>query len=126
MRNHHSIDTSHPRMDTTYLTKTQWLTISLIWKKKIMKRMQKNTSPQLHWMMMSRSKNQFQERHLYIHENSQHDLCPYPCLYSLNQLHLTQNDALQYMNLSDIFKFLNIITTARDKDIPSLEDILKL
>ena len=34
------------------------------------------------------------ERYLYIHENSQHDLCPYPCLYSLNLLHLNQNDAL--------------------------------
>ena len=33
------------------------------------------------------------ERHLYIHENSQHDLCPYPCLYSLNPLHVTQEDA---------------------------------
>ena len=36
------------------------------------------------------------ERHLCIHENSQHDLCPYPCPYSLTQLHLTPNDAPQY------------------------------
>ena len=33
------------------------------------------------------------ERHLCIHENSQHDVCPYPCPYSLNPLHLTQEDA---------------------------------
>ena len=32
------------------------------------------------------------DRHLCIHVNSQHDLCPYPCPYSLNQLHLTPND----------------------------------
>ena len=30
------------------------------------------------------------ERQLCIHENSQHDLCPYPSPYSLNPLHLTQ------------------------------------
>ena len=29
------------------------------------------------------------DRHLCIHEDSQHDLCPYPCPYSLDQLHLT-------------------------------------
>ena len=45
------------------------------------------------------------ERHLCIHENSQHDLCPYPWLYSLNLLYLTPEDALQYIDLSDIFKF---------------------
>ena len=66
------------------------------------------------------------ERHLCIHENSQHDLWPYPCPYSLNLLHLTQNDAPQYMDLSNIFAFLNVMTTACDEDISSLEDILKL
>ena len=66
------------------------------------------------------------ERHLCIHENSQHDLCPYPCPYSLNQLHLAENNAPQYMDLSDIFKFPNVMTSASDEDIPSLEDILKL
>ena len=61
------------------------------------------------------------ERHLCIHENSQHDLCPYPCPYSLNPLHLTQEETQQY--LSDIFEFPNVITNASDEDIPSLEDI---
>ena len=65
-------------------------------------------------------------RHLCIHENSQHDLCPYPCPYSLNQLHLSQNDASQYVDLSDIFDFPDVITTTSNKDIPNLEDILKL
>ena len=32
------------------------------------------------------------ERHLYIHENAQHDLCLYPCSYDLNLLHFTQED----------------------------------
>ena len=27
------------------------------------------------------------ERHMCIHQNAQHDLCPYPCPYYLNQLH---------------------------------------
>ena len=30
------------------------------------------------------------ERHLCIHENALHDLCPYPCTCNSNQLHLTQ------------------------------------
>ena len=34
------------------------------------------------------------ERHLCIHENAQHDLCPYPCPYDLNPLHLTQEDGM--------------------------------
>ena len=66
------------------------------------------------------------ERHLCIHENSPHDLCPYPCPYSLNLLHLIQEDTLQYIDLSDIFKFPNAMTSASDEDIPSPEDILKL
>ena len=63
------------------------------------------------------------ERHLCIHENSQHDLCTYPYPYSLNPLHLTQEDAPQYI---DPFEFPNVMTTASNKNIPSLKDILKL
>ena len=37
-----------------------------------------------------------------------------------------QNDTPQYMDLSDIFKFPDVIATASDEDILSLEDILKL
>ena len=66
------------------------------------------------------------ERHLCIHENSQHDLCPYPCPYSLILLHLTHEDAPQYIDLNDIFKFPDVIATASDEDVPSLEDILGL
>ena len=64
------------------------------------------------------------ERHLCIHENSQHDLCPYPCPCSLNPLHLTPEDALQYIDLNDIFEFPDVIVSASDDDVPSLEDIL--
>ena len=32
------------------------------------------------------------ERHLCIHKNLHHDLCPYPCPYSLNPLHLIQEE----------------------------------
>ena len=66
------------------------------------------------------------ERHLSIHENSQHDLCPYPCPYSLNPLHISQEEAPQYIDLSNIFKFPDVIVSASDDDVPSLEDILRL
>ena len=62
------------------------------------------------------------ERHLCIHENSQHYLCPYLCPYSLNPLYLTQEEAPQYIDLSDIFKFPDVVS-ASDDDIPNLEDI---
>ena len=66
------------------------------------------------------------ERHLCIHENSQHDLWPYLCLYSLNPLYLTQEDPSQYIDLSDFFEFPNVMTSASDEDISSIGDILKL
>ena len=66
------------------------------------------------------------ERHLCIHENLQHDLCPYPCLYGLNLLHLAQEDAPQYIDLNDIFKFHDVIASASNDDVPSLEHILRL
>ena len=66
------------------------------------------------------------ERHLCIHENSQHNLCPYPCPYSLNPPHLTQEEAMQYIDLSDIFEFPDVVLSAGDDDVPSLEDILGL
>ena len=58
------------------------------------------------------------DRHLCIHEHSQHDLCPYPCPYSLEQLHLTPESAQtpQYWDLSDIFYFPDVITTTSDED----------
>ena len=65
------------------------------------------------------------EKHLCIHEDSQHDLCPYPCPYSLGQLHLAPEYTLQYMDLSDIFNLSDVITTTSNEDIPNLEDILQ-
>ena len=50
----------------------------------------------------------------------------YPCPYSLDQLHLTLDYAPQYMDLSDIFDFPDVITTASDEDIPNLEDVLQI
>ena len=67
-----------------------------------------------------------QERHLSIHENAQHDLCPYPCPCNLNPLHLMQEEALQYTDLSDIFEFPDVVLSTSDDDVPSLEDILEL
>ena len=67
-----------------------------------------------------------QNRHLRIHEHSQHDLCPYSCPYSLDQLCLAPDYTPQYMDLSDIFNFLDVITTASDEDIPNQEDVLQL
>ena len=64
------------------------------------------------------------ERHLYIHEDAQHDLCPYLCPYNLNQLHLTQED-VQYIDLNNMIDFPDVMASAAD-DMLSLEDILKL
>ena len=66
------------------------------------------------------------DRCLCIHEISQHDLCPYPCLYSLDQLHLTPDNTPQYMDLSNIFNLPDVIATASNEDIPNLEDVLQL
>ena len=66
------------------------------------------------------------DRHLCIHEDSQHDLCLYSCPYSLDQLHLTLDYTPQYMDLSDIFDFQDVPTTASDEDIPNLEYALQL
>ena len=69
------------------------------------------------------------DRHLCIHEQSQlHGLCPYPCPYSLDQLCPTPEyaPAPQYMELSDIINFPDVMTTTSDEDIPSLEDAFRL
>ena len=57
------------------------------------------------------------DRHLCIHEHSQNDLYPYPCPYSLDQLHLIWDYAPQYMDLSNIFDFPDVIKTTSDEDI---------
>ena len=62
------------------------------------------------------------DRHLCLHEHSQHDMCPYPCPYSLDQLHLALHYTPQYIDLSDIFDFPDVITTASDEDVLYLED----
>ena len=46
--------------------------------------------------------------------------------YDLNQLHPTQEDAVQYIDLNDIFEFPDVMVSAKDDDVPSLEDILEL
>ena len=66
------------------------------------------------------------DRHLCIHENVQHDLWPYPCPYNLNLLHLTQGDAMQYIDLKDMFEFPDVMVSANDDNAPGLEDILRL
>ena len=66
------------------------------------------------------------ERHLCIHEKVQHDLCPYLCPYNLNLLHLAQGDAMQCIDLNDIFEFPDVMVSANDDDAPRLEDILGL
>ena len=49
---------------------------------------------------------------------------PYPCPYDLNQLHHAQEDAMQYIDLNDIFEFSDVMMSANNDDAPSLEDIL--
>ena len=114
---------------TTHLLNTQWLTTSPVqMKKKTKTKMKKKTSQQLHWTDDVWKEEPIQDRHLCIHEHSQHDLCPYPCPYSLDQLLLVPNYAStpHYMDLSDIFDFPHVITNTSNEEIPHLEDILKL
>ena len=71
----------------------------------------------------------FPDRHLCFHEQSQaHDLCPYPCPYSMDQLHLAPEltSVPQNMDLSDIFDFQDVMMTASDKDISSLKIFLNI
>ena len=77
-------------------------------------------------MMMFEMEEPVPDRYLCIHEDLQHDLCPYSCLYSLDQPHLAPDYAPQYMDLSDIFDLPDIITNGSNEDIPKLEDILQL
>ena len=63
-----------------------------------------------------------------IHEQSQpHDLCPYPCPYSLDQLHPTPKKTptphYKMIDLSDIFNFQDVMTTASNEDIPDVDDV---
>ena len=69
------------------------------------------------------------DRHLCIHELSQPCvLCPYPCPCGLDQPHPAPEYAPtpQYMDLRNIFNFPDVMTTANNEDIPSLEDVLEL
>ena len=60
------------------------------------------------------------DRHLCIHEHSvPHELCPYPCLY-LDYISSSYYDTL---DLSDISKFEDLMTTSSYEDIPALDDI---
>ena len=84
--------------------------------------MTQNTSQQYHWMMISGWKNQFQRgtcASMKIHNMIR-------ALTSLNPLHLAQEDALQFMELNNMFEFPDIIVSASNDDVPSMEDILRL
>ena len=68
------------------------------------------------------------DRHFCFHEQSQpHDLCPYPCLYSLDQLHPTPENAptphYEMIELSDLFDLPHLMTTTSNEDIPDLDDV---
>ena len=68
------------------------------------------------------------DRHLCIHNQSQpHDLCPYTCPYSLEQLQPTPENTQEphyvVMDLCNIFNFPDVMTTTSDEDIPALEDV---
>ena len=51
------------------------------------------------------------------------DQCPYSCPYSLNQLNHTQEDAIQYIDLDELFDFPGVMVSTNDDDVPSLGDI---
>ena len=60
------------------------------------------------------------DRHLCIHEHSlPHGLCPYPRPY----LEYQASSYYNILDLNDISKFEDLMTTSSDKDIPALNDI---
>ena len=68
-----------------------------------------------HWDM-----EEIPDRHLCIHEHSlPHGLCPYPCPYSDYQA----SSYYDTLDLSDISKFEDLMTTSSDEDIPALDDV---
>ena len=68
-----------------------------------------------HWDM-----KEIPDRHLCIHKHSlPHGLCPYPCPY----LDYQTSSYYDTLDLSDISKFEDLMTTSSDKDIPALKDI---
>ena len=69
-----------------------------------------------HWDM-----EEIPDRPLCIHEHSfPHGLCPYPCPYSDYQA----SSYYDTLDLSDISKFEDLMTTSSDEDIPVLDDIV--
>ena len=59
------------------------------------------------------------DRHLCIHKHSlPHPLCPYPCPY----MGYTPTSSHDTLDLSDISKFEDLMTTSSDEDIPGLDD----
>ena len=68
-----------------------------------------------HWTM-----EEILDRHLCIHEHSvMHELCPYPFPY----LDYTSSSYYDTLDLSDISKFEDLMTTSSDEDIPAPDDI---
>ena len=67
-----------------------------------------------HW-----TTEQIPDRSLCIHEHSlPHGLCPYPCPYADYQT----PSYYETMDLNDISKFKDVMTTSSDEDISAFED----
>ena len=68
-----------------------------------------------HWDM-----EEIPDRCLCIHEHSlPHGLCPYPCPYS----DYTSSSYYDTLDLSDISKFEDLMTTSSNEDIPALDEV---
>ena len=62
------------------------------------------------------------DRHLCIHEHSvPYSLCPYPCPY----MDCTSPSYHDTLDLSDISKFEDLMTTSSGEDIPALDDKIR-
>ena len=60
------------------------------------------------------------DRHLCIHEKPiPHELCPYACPY----LDYTFSWYYDTLELSDISKFEDLMTTSSDEDLPALDEV---
>ena len=66
------------------------------------------------------SMEEIPDRHLCIHEHSLlYELCPYPCPY----LDYTSSSYYDTLDISDISKFEDLMTTSSNEDIPALDKV---
>ena len=109
---HHKDVTMH-LIHEDYLPSTPLMLI-YTWKKITKRKFQTILLNDEHW-----TTEEIPDRPLCIHKHLlPHGLCPYPCPYADYET----PSYYETMDLSDISKFKDLMTTSSDEDIPALKD----